>query len=169
MNSSAVSYVQSRDELRLASGSFLTILLDTLGMGASLRFCVKGSSMFPLLRHRDIISISPIIDPIRIGDIMAFVSDENKIVVHRFLIKRGKKYILKGDFMEKSRIETVEKNRILGRVTRIDRNGKRAFGGLGKGRILIAFLSRYSMLKPLSSLYSKVCIAIRHRLLRRSV
>lgn len=169
INRGGASYLHSGHELLLDTRTFSAILVGTLQLGASLRFCIKGSSMFPLIRHKDLISVSPIKDVIRIGDIVAFNSDENRIVVHRLLTKRGGKIVLKGDFMERGRIETVEENRILGRVTRIDRNGKRILLGLGKGRVLIAYLSRHCLLRPLSCFYSKACIFHRHYLLRKSV
>ena len=84
-----------------------------------------GTSMLPLLReHRDILEIRPLMRKPRKYDVVFYKKGE-KYILHRVLkvLPDGKGYLIAGDhniFIERD----VTDDMILGRMTRIIRNGK---------------------------------------------
>ena len=75
--------------------------------------------------------------------------------MHRVVGKRGDSYLIRAD----SAIETdgqIPMKNIIGRVTKVERNGKRIILGLGPERLLIAFLIRRGLLFPLLPIVWKI-------------
>ena len=102
--------------------------------------------MAPFIRNGDIICISPIAnnDP-SIGEVVAFTQPEtNKLIVHRIIGKQSTSYIIQGDNAPECPDSAITRENILGRVTSIEREGKRLSLGLGPERYLIAYTSRTS-------------------------
>jgi signal peptidase I len=134
---------------RTLSGQALLDLTQTvLAKGAQFRFCAKGLSMYPFIKNGDLITISPLSDaPLSPGDIVAFVSSvTGKLVVHRVIRRMGGFFSIKGDNNGAGDGETVPKAKILGCVTKVERNGKEVLFGFGPERLMIAFLSRNTLL-----------------------
>ena len=137
-------------ELKL-SGLYLTKLLHAvLDKGAPFRFRAKGFSMSPFIKDNDVITISPLANgSIRSGDVVAFSHPEmKKLVIHRVIGKKGGYFHIKGDNALDTD-ELIPAKNILGRVTRVERNGKPISFGLGPERFLIAFLTKRGLLLPL--------------------
>ncbi|MDI6723987.1 MAG: signal peptidase I [Methanobacterium sp.] len=89
------------------------------------RFKALGSSMFPLIKNGDLVTIKPV-NPydLSTGDIIFFEKNDS-LILHR-IIKEEKfkgKFITKGDNMP-IRDPAVNSNEILGKLTSIERNGK---------------------------------------------
>lgn len=126
----------SRDTLRELAGA-------VLGKNLPFRIQAKGHSMSPIIKQGDIIVISPLYDnKPGCGDVLAFLdSTTNSLTVHRMVKKKGDQYFFRGDNSLGS-IEMVTSQKILGRLTRIERKGKTIHLGLGPERILIGFLNR---------------------------
>jgi len=83
------------------------------------------------------------------GDIVAFIRPKlNKLIIHRVVGKKTEYFHIKGDNIPDTD-EQIPATNILGRVTRVERNGKEVFWGLGPERFLIAFLTRRGLLFPL--------------------
>jgi hypothetical protein len=128
-----------------------------LEKGVCVRFCANGQSMFPCIRDGDIITIEPVRHPAAVyGDIVACYSLENQsLFVHRIIKKMPQGYLLRGDNRCSSDgFSTVEN--ILGRVVKIERDGRTRSFGIGIERIILALLSRLSVLHRLNSLGKKL-------------
>ena len=108
--------------------------------------------MFPFIRDGDIITVSPLSGSVpRIGDVLAFTHPETgKLLVHRIVGMTGNFFLLKGD--NRFYIDGfVPKEGILGCVTNVERSGKVRLLGFGPERLLIAYLSRIGILRPMLS------------------
>lgn len=90
-----------------------------------LRFRALGSSMFPLIRNGDLVTIKPVDpDDLSTGDIIFFEKNDS-LILHR-IIEEEKfkgKFTTKGDNMPICD-HAVNSNEILGKLTGIERNGK---------------------------------------------
>jgi len=137
-------------ELLLSAPDLAQILREVLGKGMRARFLARGFSMSPFIKDGDIVTVSPL--PGRrpgVGEVVAFTSpDARKLIVHRIVGRRGTAYLARGD----SNSQTdgwVSEESILGRVTGVERDGQGVSLGLGPERFLLAFLTRFGLLKPL--------------------
>jgi hypothetical protein len=107
--------------------------------------------MHPFIKDNDVITISPLKKNLtQTGDIVAFVNPRtDKLTIHRILKKNGNTYLAMGDNV--SRVDGfIRQENILGRVTKIERNGKKCILGLGLERYLIVVLNRKKLLFRLS-------------------
>ncbi len=106
--------------------------------------------MSPFIKNEDVVTLSPLQDASPgVGDVIAFVlQGTDKICVHRVVGQKGDSYVTKGDNSTEA-YASVPKENILGFVTKVERNGKEVFLGLGPERFLIAFLGRRGLLLPL--------------------
>lgn len=130
------------EELPLSNASFLALARAVLGRGYSLRFQAKGSSMAPLIRDGDILTLAPKGGkPPRPGDIVAFVNpSDGKLAVHRIIAFRGGKATIKGDNVPVPD-GIFPEGSILGFVRRVERDGRVVRPGFGPAGRLIASLS----------------------------
>jgi hypothetical protein len=135
---------------------FLGLGKAILASGHALRFQAKGWSMHPFLRDGDFLTVAPIGDsPVKAGEIVFYIADEEKALVHRALGRhrhcRGSVVFIKGDaclgFPER-----VPEINVLGRVTVIERNGRKRQIGSNLHRIAGLLLAVFSPLRWL--LYS---------------
>lgn len=146
---------------------FPSLLSDVLANGSQCRFRAIGHSMYPFINDGDVIIISPLLSSPRIGDVVAFINPETgRLAIHRVIRKKGDTYLIKGDNISEA-YDIVQKENILGFVTKIERNGKKFSVGLGPAKVLIAFLTRKSLLNrirmsPLSFLLIPVRRIFRH-------
>jgi len=130
----------------LPNSAFATLMAEVLGRGAQFRFAAPGSSMTRFIRDRDVITVAPL--PVRLGDVAAFVSPlGGRLTVHRVVGIEEGAYRIKGDNCAGAD-GAIERRYILGRVTRVEREGKRVRLGLGPERVVIALLSRRGWLYP---------------------
>ncbi|WP_396654711.1 S26 family signal peptidase [Methanosarcina baikalica] len=127
--------------------------------GKLFRFQAPGFSMYPFIRNCDTIIISPLsFGRPRLGDVVAFIRPgTGKLVIHRVVENKGGCYLIKGDNTSEPDGLILNSN-ILGYVTKVERNGKKISLGLGLERLLIAYMSRKSILLPSLSL---ACYLIR--------
>ena len=98
----------------------LTALLDA---GLSCRLVVTGNSMLPFLRHkRDAVILSPLSGPAHRGDILFYLRGNAVPILHRVCAVRPDGWLLMcGD--AQVGLEPVSPDRVLARVTQIDKNG----------------------------------------------
>lgn len=133
----------------LPNSSFSELMIAVLEKGKPFRFQAAGASMSPFIRSGDIITIMPVSARIRPGDVLAFRQPEgDKLAVHRVIGLGRKGFLLKGDNGGHAD-GRVNRERIIGRVTRVEHRGREVRIGLGFERILIAGLSRLRLLRPL--------------------
>lgn len=137
-------------ELSFSGPAFVELIRAVLDKGVPFRFKAKGLSMHPFIRHGDVITISPLFDNLpRYGDVVAFVRPRTfALVVHRVVGKRDGAFIIKGDNTVHFD-EPIPTASILGSVTKVERDGKEVYLGLGPERLFIAFLTRRGVLLPL--------------------
>jgi signal peptidase I len=137
-------------ELQLSGPDLIELLQAILDKGVPFRFRAKGFSMSPFIKDDDVITVSPLTDgSTHSGDIVAFIRSEmKKLVIHRVVGKQGEYFHIKGDNIPNTD-ELIPKANILGRVTKVERNGRKIYLGLGPEGFLIAFLTRKGLLFPL--------------------
>ena len=123
----------SDEEGTLSMPVLVGLLRAVLDKGKPFRFQATGGSMSALVRDGDVITVSPLSDiPPRLGDVVAFIRPESgKLVVHRVVGKRDGSYLIKGDSAPDC-ADVIPRANILGRVTRVERDGKRVYLGLAR-------------------------------------
>ena len=141
--------VTKGSDLPLSGRSLVAILRAVLEKGAPARFQAKGFSMSPFIKNNDLVTISPLKGKRPgLGEIIAFVHGETDgLCVHRVVRRKDGLYVTKGDNISDT-AEVVPRENILGSVSRVERERKEVFLGLGPERYLIAFLGRRHLLFP---------------------
>jgi signal peptidase I len=146
-----VPYYFNEEAVRTLSGPALKGLLEAvLERGMPFRFKAHGFSMIPFVRNGDLITVSPLAGtrPGH-GEVVAFIHPGNgKLVVHRVVGGKGSSCLIWGDNSPEADGMTPVTN-ILGRVTRVERDGKQIYLGLGVERHLIACLTRKGLFWPI--------------------
>lgn len=143
--------VQKGGEKPLSGLALLELARAVLGRGVPFRFQARGFSMTPFIRDGDVITISPLQrDRVGVGEIVAFIRPgESRLVVHRVVATRRSVVAIQGDSDPQYTDENISISNIIGSVTRIERNGKDIWLGLGMERSFIAWLSCTRLLLPL--------------------
>jgi hypothetical protein len=138
-------------DFSLNQSDLVDLLVAVLATGRSFRFRAKGWSMAPFIRDGDLISVSPV--PPRgpaVGQVVAFLrADSGQLVVHRVIAAGPQGYAIRGDNVAGFEDAAVARERIIGCVTQVTRDGKEVRLGLGPESRLIAGLSRTGWLRPL--------------------
>jgi GNAT superfamily N-acetyltransferase len=136
------------------SGAMMRELARTLlERGKPFRFTAHGYSMSPFIQDGDVIMLAPCNDAPQVGEVVAFINPENdRLVVHRLIAETIDGLVIKGDNVPESD-GVFAPAQILGRVVRVERDGKTVGGGIGAERAAIAFLSRERILLALKTLY----------------
>lgn len=137
-------------EIPLAGIELAKLMRIKLGSDLPFRFQARGWSMAPFIRNHDVITLislngkSP-----GIGEIVAFTRPgcEN-LVVHRVVGRQGDLSLIKGDGNDRQNDGWIPNPSLLGKVTRIERYGRKVWLGLGLERYFIAWLSRTHLLFP---------------------
>jgi hypothetical protein len=135
--------------LALSGAATAEFMRAVLEKGSLFRFRARGRSMTPFIRDGDIITIAPLESrQPRLGEVVAFsrASDQRPaLVVHRVVGRDERGYTVQGDgiFCE---AETVPSESVLGRLSKVERNGCSVRLGLEPERRLIAWLSRTRLL-----------------------
>jgi len=149
-------------EISLSSIELSALLEAALSKNACLRFQVRGFSMSPFIKDNDTVTISPIINSqIGFGKIAAFRHPLNKrLVIHRVVGRSNGLYFIKGDRIFRPD-GMIPKENILGLVSKIERNNKSVWIGMGFERVIIAFLSRIRVLNAVFYIWRSFIMPIR--------
>ena len=136
--------VTRMDEMFLSGGALLDLMTDVLATGSALRFKARGWSMTPFIRDGDVITIVPItMDRCRLGEVVAFTHPETgHLVVHRIIGGNGSDYLIQGDSAVDETDGIISHDQLLGKVSRVERDGRRVRLGIGAERMVIAWLTR---------------------------
>lgn len=147
-----VHLIRRSQRLSLSGAALTQILQIVLAKGLSFKFRAKGFSMSPFIKDGDVITISPLSKAsLSCGDVLAFThSVTKKLIVHRVVSMNGAYLQTKGDNSVAGGEFFLASN-ILGFVTKVQRNGREVFFGLGHERRLIGFLSKKNLLLPMLS------------------
>ena len=131
--------------------TLLELMRAVLARGVPFRFCARGWSMAPFITDGDVITVSPIQHNLPgIGEVVAFVRPgAGNLVVHRVVARRAAAVFFQGDNWMGYTDGIIPQENLLGRVTRVERQGRPVWLGLGPERFLIAWLSNTKQLVPL--------------------
>jgi hypothetical protein len=143
-------YTEKGAELSLGSRLFKELLIEVLHKGAAFRFRAKGFSMSPFIKDGDIITVAPLRgNRPRFGDVAAFMNPSTEeLVVHRVIGKRdNSRFFIRGDNLSTQK-HLISISQILGKVEKVERDGKAVALGLGPEKTLIALLSSRGILLP---------------------
>ena len=141
--------IRKQDELSLSGTAFATLLRAVLDKGVPFRFRATGFSMSPFIRNGDVLTVSPLSGRARLGDVVAFIRQgTGGLAIHRVVGTSAGGCLIRGDNSSRDDGYVAAEN-ILGRITKVERNGKKILLGLGPERYLIAFLARKGLLIPL--------------------
>ena len=146
-------YVCQGGELSLSNMGQRELLLAMAESGMALRMTALGFSMQPFIRDKDVLTISPIkyMQP-SLGDVVAFTQPgTGRLAIHRIIGRTDDGWLIRGDNCPDSDGVVATEN-IIGRVCRVERQGKEARLGIGKVAKLIAILNRGSALLRLKKL-----------------
>ena len=144
-------FVVKAQDLPLSGQSLLELMRVVLERGRPFRFCARGWSMTPFIRDGDVITVAPLLQALPgVGEVVAFMRPEGgNLVVHRVVAHRARGVFIQGDNGRDQADGIIPQENLLGRVTRIERNGRSIWIGLGSERYVIAWLSRTYLLIPL--------------------
>jgi len=158
-------FTKKREELSLSSQQLEKLMRGVFGKGASFRFQGKGFSMYPFIKDGDVLTITPVQGSAPgFGDVVVFTHpDTGKLIIHRVIGKRTDSYLTKGDNAPEGD-GLISRAFILGRVTKVERNGKLISLGLGPDRFILAFMTRTGLLPLLWSVWSLMRFFMRRRL-----
>ncbi len=134
------------------SGQVLAALVEsTLESGAEVRFPVDGRSMLPFIRPGDVVQLRPLVgsEP-NLGDVVAIRGmPGGGLLVHRVVRRRGELFLLRGDNTTVANGEHPA-GQILGIVDSVERNGRRAWFGVGRWGALVALTVRIGAVNRLN-------------------
>jgi hypothetical protein len=155
-------FTNKREDLSLSSQQLEKLMRGVLGKGASFRFQSKGFSMSPFIKDGDLLTIVPLHQSTpRFGDVVVFAHPyTGKLIIHRIIGKKAGVYRTKGDNTSEED-SLISKAAIVGRVTKVERNGNYVSLGLGPDRFIIAFLTRTGLLPLLRPVWGLVRFFVR--------
>ncbi len=136
-------YLAGGGDLPLSNEVQLDLLRTMMQRELSLRIRVRGSSMTPLIRGGDVVTVSPMGDrPPQVGEVVACVlPGSGRLALHRVVGQGEQGWSVRGDSCRESD-GVVATDSILGRVVRVERNRREVSFGTGKAARGIALLSR---------------------------
>jgi len=131
------------------------LLADLLRGGTPVRLEVTGHSMSPFIRSGDVVTIEPLSGrrP-ALGDVVA-LTPGGRLLVHRLVGWDRGQALCRGDAAAGAD-PLASPDDLLGRVTRVERVGRRVRLGLGIERLPIAWLSRVGLLRGLARLKERL-------------
>jgi len=92
---------------------------DILSQGLNFRFKICGNSMRPLIKDGDYLIVNPV-NHLKLGDIVLFISADDRLVVHRISKIKDNFIITKGDAYCGYDCP-IKREAVLGRVVMIER------------------------------------------------
>ena len=147
---SSPTVITADGQRALSPAALPELMRSVLRRGALFRFRATGASMSPLIRGGDTLTVAPIVRTrLRLGEVVAFVHPEtNRLVVHRIVAAARGAFLLWGDRVA-APDGWMPRAAILGRVTQVERNGRRVRLGLGAERAVVALMQRRGWLSKL--------------------
>jgi hypothetical protein len=151
--------------LSLSGKALIELMQAVHAKGLPFRFSAGGHSMSPFIRDGDVISVSPIFPRLpEPGDVVAFLHPETKLLcIHRVLSGKKDAFLLQGDNMPGKPDGVIPREAIMGRVTRVERSGRRVKLGLGPERLLIALLNHRGLLAVIRKHAGPLCAYFKRR------
>jgi signal peptidase I len=147
-------YISQGGTLSFSNLGQLEILLAMVERDASLRSTARGYSMYPFIRDKDVLTISPLRGrQLKAGDVVAFTQNNTgRLAIHRIIEKKESGWLIRGDnCFEPDGVIPDEK--VIGIVTRVERAGRDIRLAIGKAAGVVAFLNRNSALQSLKQIW----------------
>jgi hypothetical protein len=119
--------------------------MDVLRAGGAVCLAATGHSMTPAIRSGDRLTVEPLRERPGIGAVLACES-EGRLVVHRLVGRDGGRAVVRGDTAPAAD-PPLAYEAVLGVVAGIERGGRAVRLGLGRERVVIAWLSRRGLLR----------------------
>ena len=143
-------WIKKGEDIAISSADLQELMKAVLSRGATFHFRAKGWSMTPFIKDGDAITIAPPSkEKLATGKVVAFTQPTSgQLTVHRVIGRHGSDFLIQGDNAIGQPDGLVHPQDILGCVTRVERNGRRVFLGLGPERYLVAIFSRHGWLDP---------------------
>jgi hypothetical protein len=131
------------------------LLADLLRGGTPVQLEATGHSMSPFIRNGDVVTIEPLASrrP-ALGEVVA-LAPGGRLLVHRLVGWDRDRALCRGDVAANAD-PAASPDELLGRVTRVERGGRRVRLGLGIERLPIAWLSRVGFLRALARLRERL-------------
>lgn len=135
--------------------NFTRVLADLLASGHAVRFTAPGHSMYPVIRHGDVLLVAPLDRPAQVGDILLYRDAAGRPVAHRLVGfaagGENPSLVLKGDSAADPDLP-VRLGQVLGRVAAVARRGCRfdphgALTVVGGGLIAAAIRIKFRLLQ----------------------
>ena len=149
----------------ISEGRWREILTALIAENRPFRFQARGDSMHPFILHGDTVTVAPFTKHIpRVGEVVAYVHPESgRFLLHRIIrCKRGGCLIQGDNLPEPDGL--IPKERIWGRVVKIERGQDTVFGGRGPAGRAIALLQRVHLLRLLVSGSPRTLVPLLRRL-----
>lgn len=109
--------------MKIRNSEFIETLIPLLSTEKTVRFRIKGMSMYPLLRSdRDLVDLRRTNEP-RMGDIVLARVSEDQYVLHRVIKKEGDRLTLMGDGNIYAK-ESCLCSDVIGKAVMVIRNGR---------------------------------------------
>lgn len=138
----------SQEEHLIPSVVYTEIMKAVLQKNVHFRFTAPGFSMSPFIRDGDIITIAPVSGRLNTGDVVAYSNPRrDNLIVHRILKVSRDGYLIKGD-NNSSPDGRISSSSIIGRVVLVEHCNREVKIGLGIERVVLAWMSRNNILKP---------------------
>lgn len=147
------------------SADLLALIQSATERGIAIRFKAHGGSMVPFIRSGDVVTVSPVGEkPVLLGEVVACRHPAGGgLVVHRVVGRKKGVFLIKGD--GHGRVDGwVDRDQVLGRVVRVEREGKGVWAGIGRSRGVIALFSRSRYVFPLMKRFYRGAEALFSRL-----
>jgi signal peptidase I len=141
-------FINRLDQTRIIPNSqFSSLMEDIIKRGKEFRFRASGHSMAPFINNHDVLTFSTVNSkPIDLGDVIAFLHQKNNnLIVHRVVASKADSYLIKGDNSAR-KDGWIKRDQIIGKVIKVERDGKAVKFGLGKEKALISIMSRVNFL-----------------------
>ncbi len=138
-------YLRTVDQNHFNGRALAQLIRAAVERGRPFRFQAPGLSMYPFIRHGDLVEISPIREPVRIGQVVAVaMPPDGRLVVHR-VVRRERTWVqTQGDNCDMPDAH-VPMEDVLGVVTAVRRMGRRVRVPLGLTGSLLAWCQTHGV------------------------
>lgn len=132
--------------LRRGNDLLTPLVKDLLSESQPVCLEVDGHSMTPFIRRGDLVTVRPRrASRPALGDVLLVAADARRFTIHRYVDHVDGCVVPRGDCAPTADPPTPIEE-VLGFVTRVEREGRRVWAGLGPERRTIAWLSRTGLL-----------------------
>jgi hypothetical protein len=140
----------------LQGSLYSSLVAQTLAERHEVRFEVRGNSMLPFLRPGDTVHARPAAQVgLKPGDVVVLrLGDGNGLIVHRLVAQRGDDVWVRGD-NRRCDDGRFGSRRVIGVVTRVERDGRSVWFGSGCLKGAIAFAVRAGLMWRLNRLAAR--------------